>query len=151
MKTKNIPLLIFITILAIAFITGTIYIIISTINNNMYKNEDNQISLFSQILDEFTQNNSDYKDCITLDDSMLRNFITKEFYSDENITKLKNYEGTNTDYKQAILSVNYEKTDNILSLNVNIIENGENSSNLNYQYKLSLNEKKITYKNVSED
>ncbi len=92
-KIKVIPVvaLVILLILVIILIVSKMYI--NRRNEEIMSSEGNQIIVLNKLYREFLSNSIDKSDVtIILNDSALRNIVTKQPFSEENINKLKEIE-----------------------------------------------------------
>mgnify|MGYP005785765765 CR=1 FL=1 len=64
------------------------------INKKIFENEGNQIIILERIYKDFMSHYEEYKDIVKLDESTLKNFITKQDFKGDNVKRLKSIEGT---------------------------------------------------------
>lgn len=118
-----------------------ITVIIYTYRYNVLKNDNNQINVLYDIFNEICNENEN----INLSNSALINFITgKEF---KNKSLLLELENKNTTGENVILSIKYNKNENILTV---CKEKYNNTYSYIQNYKISVNLNKIEYQKYGD-
>ena len=82
-------IIVFITILIVFFL---IILLIFNSNKKVFINNQNQVEVLSKMYTEFIFESSIKNSNILLDDSTIKNIVTKEYFDDSSIFKLRNIE-----------------------------------------------------------
>ena len=128
---------ILIIIILILIITGIIY----TYRYNVLKNDNNQINVLYSIFNEICNEDEN----INLNNSALINFITGKEFKDKSL--LLELENKNTTGENVILSIKYNKKENILTV---CKENYNNTYSYVQNYKISVKFNKIEYQKYGD-
>lgn len=136
MKKKILSIIIFIIItIALLYITKV------EIDKSILKSTKEQVRVLRSIYGDLA---SRYPYYISFDNSALRNFITNESFSEENMAYIKdiNEEREETDTK-VVLSMSYNKNTKTITLKLKTISNGNISQIQVQSYKLVVKNGKI--------
>jgi len=136
-------------IIIISFVTIIVAVLISSFliknnKNDILLNNDKQVDVLLEIYNDFISD-IDNKENIVLSDDSLKNIITREFFDESNIKRLKSIEcqekSSNNIYT---LDIEFYPRTNVLNI---IIHNNENGySGRSQKYKLSVKNGRINYK-----
>ena len=142
MSEKILIFLIVFFVLIIVFTMGYFFI-----NKKIFKNEENQIIILERIYKDFMSHYEEYKDIVKLDESTLKNFITKQDFKEDNVKKLKSIEGTeNNSNKEVVLSSKYNPNNNVLTIELEVKIEGRLVEAVMSEYKLYIKNLKINFK-----
>lgn len=142
MSKKILIFLIVFFVLIIVFTMGYFFI-----NKKIFKNEENQIIILERIYKDFMSHYEEYKDIVKLDESTLKNFITKQDFKEDNVKKLKSIEGTeNNSNKEVVLSSKYNPNNNVLTIELEVKIEGRLVEAVMSEYKLYIKNLKINFK-----
>jgi hypothetical protein len=136
-------LLTILTIL-IVFILIILLIIFLLFNSNkkIYLNDQNQVEVLNKMYTEFILEENNENSNIILDDSAIKNIITKEYFDDSSIFKLRSLE-TNCDNPESnyILSLKYNSKKRIIELTLS----DTYGNKVKQEYILKIQNGKINY------
>ena len=118
-----------------------ITVIIYTYRYNVLKNDNNQINVLYSIFNEICNEDEN----INLNNSALINFITGKEFKDKSL--LLELENKNTTGENVILSIKYNKNENILTV---FKEKYNNTYSYIQNYKISVNLNKIEYQKYGD-
>lgn len=139
---KNIIILIGI-IIVVVFVLLFILQVRSNNFDKTIKNENAQVDVLLELFEETLSVVNPENVNLTLDESVLNNFVTHESFTEENVSKLKeiekSIENTQIIYK---LGVDYAEDTNILTIN---ISDNEGKYSHIQNYKLNVKDGKIIY------
>ena len=142
MSKKILIFLIVFFVLIIVFTMGYFFI-----NKKIFKNEENHIIILERIYKDFMSHYEEYKDIVKLDESTLKNFITKQDFKEDNVKKLKSIEGTeNNSNKEVVLSSKYNPNNNVLTIELEVKIEGRLVEAVMSEYKLYIKNLKINFK-----
>lgn len=117
------------------------------INKKIFENEENQIIILERIYKDFMSHYEEYKDIVKLDESTLKNFITKQDFKGDNVKRLKSIEGTeNNSNKEVVLSSKYNPNNNVLTIELEVKIEGRLVEAVMSEYKLYIKNLKINFK-----
>lgn len=140
---KNRILKIFIIFFALLIIILSIFGK-SIENEIIFNNEEKQVVLLEEVYNDFIGDYNKYN--IKLDSSGKKNIITKNYFKEENIEKLKEIvEKENNSRENAILYIIYSKKDRILRLKLKNIENGQEILVITQNYNLYIENRNIKF------
>ena len=89
----------------------------------------------------------EYKDIVKLDESTLKNFITKQDFKEDNVKRLKSIEGTeNNSNKEVVLSSKYNPNNNVLTIELEVKIEGRLVEAVISEYTLYIKNLKINFK-----
>lgn len=133
---------IILTIIIILIISIIVYLLILNSNKKVLLDNQNQVEVLNKMYKEFVLESSITDSNILLDDSTIKNLITKEYFNENSIAKLKqvetNYSNSKSDY---ILSLKYNHNKKIIELTL-----ANDSGNMVKQkYILKIENGKINY------
>lgn len=141
MKVKKIFVITFILIIFfIAFLLLKSFI--TRKNNEILKNENIQIELLKKIYTNFIESNNKNNDNIILDNTALRNLLTKETFSEEHQYLLKQIGAKENPDFTYILSLTYNIDSKILKLTL-MEENGLET--IIQKYKLNIKNNNLVF------
>lgn len=132
-------IIVFITILIVFFL---MILLIFNSNKKVFINNQNQVEVLSKMYTEFIFESSIKNSNILLDDSTIKNIVTKEYFDDSSIFKLRNIEINRADSESNyILSLKYNSEKKIVELVLS-----DNFGNMVKQkYILKIKNGKINY------
>ena len=132
-------IIVFITILIVFFL---IILLIFNSNKKVFINNQNQVEVLSKMYTEFILESSIKNSNILLDDSTIKNLVTKEYFDDSSIFKLRNIEINRADSESNyILSLKYNSEKKI----VEVVLSDNFGNMVKQKYILKIKNGKINY------
>ena len=128
-----------IVILMIAIIA---YLLIFNLNKKVLLDNENQVELLSEMYKDFVLDTNINEYNISLDDSAIKNLITKEYFDESSIDILKQVETSYSDSKSDyILSLKYDYNKKIIELTLK----NDSGNMIRQKYILKIKNGKINY------
>ncbi|MGN1013441.1 MAG: hypothetical protein ACI4ON_06440 [Clostridia bacterium] len=140
---KNIVMLIVLCVVVLLAVIAVFFVNKNSINNCI-KDEKVQVETLKEIYKDMFSNLNTQDVNIVLDETALKNILTDERFSEENVTKLqeveKNVEGAQSTYT---LYTKYSKDTEVIAIEVN--GSGVKNSKRIQQYKLNVKNSKLNF------
>lgn len=140
---KNIVMLIVLCVVVLLAVIAVFFVNKNSINNCI-KDEKVQVETLKEIYKDMFSNLNTQDVNIVLDETALKNILTDERISEENVTKLqeveKNVEGAQSTYT---LYTKYSKDTEVIAIEVN--GSGVKNSKRIQQYKLNVKNSKLNF------
>ena len=140
---KNIVMLIVLCVVVLLAVIAVFFVNKNSINNCI-KDEKVQVETLKEIYKDMFSNLKTQDVNIVLDETALKNILTDERFSEENVTKLqeveKNVEGAQSTYT---LYTKYSKDTEVIAIEVN--GSGVKNSKRIQQYKLNVKNSKLNF------
>lgn len=142
-SNKNIVMLIILCVVVLLAVIAVFFVNKNSINNCI-KDEKVQVEILKEIYKDMFSNLNTQDVNIVLDETALKNILTDERFSKENVTKLqeveKNVEGAQSTYT---LYTKYSKDTEVIAIEVN--GSGVKNSKRIQQYKLNVKNSKLNF------
>ena len=142
-SSKNIVMLIVLCVVVLLAVIAVFFVNKNSINNCI-KDEKVQVETLKEIYKDMFSNLNTQDVNIVLDETALKNILTDERFSEENVTKLqeveKNVEGAQSTYT---LYTKYSKDTEVIAIEVN--GSGVKNSKRIQQYKLNVKNSKLNF------
>ena len=142
-SSKNIVMLIVLCVVVLLAVIAVFFVNKNSVNNCI-KDEKVQVETLKEIYKDMFSNFNTQDVNIVLDETALKNILTDERFSEENVTKLqeveKNVEGAQSTYT---LYTKYSKDTEVISIEVN--GSGVKNSKRIQQYKLNVKNSKLNF------
>ena len=142
-SNKNIVMLIILCVVVILAVIAVFFVNKNSINNCI-KDEKIQVETLKEIYKDMFSNLNTQDVNIVLDETALKNILTDERFSEENVTKLqeveKNVEGTQSTYT---LYTKYSKDAQVITIEVD--GSGVDNSKMMQEYKLNVKNGKVIF------
>ncbi len=139
---KGIILLICLAVVVVIIAVVAILLFNSNKVERLLKDENVQVELLASMYKDMLKFNDDAN--IVLDESALKNILTNEKFSEENTSKLKEFEKDMESSRTLILKVTYAKKTHTLYLSLTDTRN--NIKVESSQYKIDVSNGKLVYK-----
>ena len=140
---KNIVMLIVLCVVVLLAVIAVFFVNKNSVNNCI-KDEKVQVETLKEIYKDMFSNLNTQDVNIVLDETALKNILTDERFSEENVTKLqeveKNVEGAQSTYT---LYTKYSKDTEVIAIEVN--GSGVKNSKRIQQYKLNVKNSKLNF------
>lgn len=140
---KNIVMLIVLCVVVLLAVIAVFFVNKNSINNCI-KDEKVQVETLKEIYKDMFSNLNTQDVNIVLDETALKNILTDERFSEENVTKLqeveKNVEGAQSTYT---LYTKYSKDTGVITIEV--VGSGVKNSKRIQQYKLNVKNSKLNF------
>lgn len=140
---KNIVMLIVLCVVVLLAVIAVFFVNKNSVNNCI-KDEKVQVETLKEIYKDMFSNLNTQDVNIVLDETALKNILTDERFSKENVTKLqeveKNVEGAQSTYT---LYTKYSKDTEVIAIEVN--GSGVKNSKRIQQYKLNVKNSKLNF------
>lgn len=140
---KNIVMLIVLCVVVLLAVIAVFFVNKNSVNNCI-KDEKVQVETLKEIYKDMFSNLNTQDVNIVLDETALKNILTGERFSEENVTKLqeveKNVEGAQSTYT---LYTKYSKDTEVIAIEVN--GSGVKNSKRIQQYKLNVKNSKLNF------
>ena len=142
-SNKNIVMLIILCVVVILAVIAVFFVNKNSVNNCI-KDEKVQVETLKEIYKDMFSNLNTQDVNIVLDETALKNILTNERFSEENVTKLqeveKNVEGAQSTYT---LYTKYSKDAEVITIEVD--GSGVSYSKRIQQYKLNVKNGKVNF------
>ena len=142
-SSKNIVMLIVLCVVVLLAVIAVFFVNKNSVNNCI-KDEKVQVETLKEIYKDMFSNFNTQDVNIVLDETALKNILTDERFSEENVTKLreveKNVEGLQSTYT---LYTKYSKDTEVIAIEVN--GSGVKNSKRIQQYKLNVKNSKLNF------
>ena len=142
-SSKNIVMLIVLCVVVLLAVIAVFFVNKNSVNNCI-KDEKVQVETLKEIYKDMFSNFNTQDVNIVLDETALKNILTDERFSEENVTKLreveKNVEGLQSTYT---LYTKYSKDTEVIAIEVN--GSGVKKSKRIQQYKLNVKNSKLNF------
>ena len=142
-SSKNIVMLIVLCVVVLLAVIAVFFVNKNSVNNCI-KDEKVQVETLKEIYKDMFSNFNTQDVNIVLDETALKNILTDERFSEENVTKLqeveKNVEGAQSTYT---LYTKYSKDTEVIAIEVN--GSGVKNSKRIQQYKLNVKNSKLNF------
>ena len=142
-SNKNIVMLIILCVVVILAVIAVFFVNKNSVNNCI-KDENVQVETLKEIYKDMFSNLNTQDVNIVLDETALKNILTDERFSEENVTKLqeveKNVEGTQSTYT---LYTKYSKDAQVITIEVD--GSGVDNSKMMQEYKLNVKNGKVIF------
>ena len=142
-SSKNIVMLIVLCVVVLLAVISVFFVNKNSVNNCI-KDEKVQVETLKEIYKDMFSNFNTQDVNIVLDETALKNILTDERFSEENVTKLreveKNVEGLQSTYT---LYTKYSKDTEVIAIEVN--GSGVKNSKRIQQYKLNVKNSKLNF------
>lgn len=142
-SSKNIVMLIVLCVVVLLAVIAVFFVNKNSVNNCI-KDEKVQVETLKEIYKDMFSNLNTQDVNIVLDETALKNILTDERFSEENVTKLqeveKNVEGAQSTYT---LYTKYSKDTEVIAIEVN--GSGVKNSKRIQQYKLNVKNSKLNF------
>lgn len=130
------------TIIVILMIAIIAYLLIFNLNKKVLLDNKNQVELLSEMYKDFVLDININEYNISLDDSAIKNLITKEYFDESSIDILKQVETSYSDSKSNyILSLKYDYNKKIIELTLK----NDSGNMIRQKYILKIKNGKINY------
>ena len=130
------------TIIVILMIAIIAYLLIFNLNKKVLLDNENQVELLSEMYKDFVLDININEYNISLDDSAIKNLITKEYFDESSIDILKQVETSYSDSKSDyILSLKYDYNKKIIELTLK----NDSGNMIRQKYILKIKYGKINY------
>ena len=130
------------TIIVILMIAIVAYLLIFNSNKKVLLDNKNQVELLSEMYKDFVLDININEYNISLDDSAIKNLITKEYFDESSIDILKQVETSYSDSKSNyILSLKYDYNKKIIELTLK----NDSGNMIRQKYILKIKNGKINY------
>ena len=130
------------TIIVILMIAIIAYLLIFNLNKKVLLDNENQVELLSEMYKDFVLDTNINEYNISLDDSAIKNLITKEYFDESSIDILKQVETSYSDSKSDyILSLKYDYNKKIIELTLK----NDSGNMIRQKYILKIKNGKINY------
>ena len=140
---KNIVMLIVLCVVVLLAVIAVFFVNKNSVNNCI-KDEKVQVETLKEIYKDMFSNLNTQDVNIVLDETALKNILTDERFSEENVTKLqeveKNVEGLQSTYT---LYTKYSKDTGVITIEV--VGSGVKNSKRIQQYKLNVKNSKLNF------
>ena len=118
------------------------YLLIFNLNKKVLLDNENQVELLSEMYKDFVLDTNINEYNISLDDSAIKNLITKEYFDESSIDILKQVETSYSDSKSDyILSLKYDYNKKIIELTLK----NDSGNMIRQKYILKIKNGKINY------
>ena len=118
------------------------YLLIFNLNKKVLLYNENQVELLSEMYKDFVLDTNINEYNISLDDSAIKNLITKEYFDESSIDILKQVETSYSDSKSDyILSLKYDYNKKIIELTLK----NDSGNMIRQKYILKIKNGKINY------
>lgn len=118
------------------------YLLIFNLNKKVLLDNKNQVELLSEMYKDFVLDININEYSISLDDSAIKNLITKEYFDESSIDILKQVETSYSDSKSNyILSLKYDYNKKIIELTLK----NDSGNMIRQKYILKIKNGKINY------
>lgn len=118
------------------------YLLIFNLNKKVLLDNENQVELLSEMYKDFVLDININEYNISLDDSAIKNLITKEYFDESSIDILKQVETSYSDSKSDyILSLKYDYNKKIIELTLK----NDSGNMIRQKYILKIKNGKINY------
>ena len=142
-SSKNIVMLIVLCVVVLLAVISVFFVNKNSVNNCI-KDEKVQVETLKEIYKDMFSNLNTQDVNIVLDETALKNILTDERFSEENVTKLreveKNVEGLQSTYT---LYTKYSKDTEVITIEV--VGSGVKNSKRIQQYKLNVKNSKLNF------
>lgn len=142
-SSKNIVILIILCVVVLLAVIAVFFVNKNSVNNCI-KDEKVQVETLKEIYKDMFSNFNTQDVNIVLDETALKNILTDERFSEENVTKLreveKNVEGLQSTYT---LYTKYSKDTGVITIEV--VGSGVKNSKRIQQYKLNVKNSKLNF------
>ena len=142
-SSKNIVMLIVLCVVVLLAVIAVFFVNKNSVNNCI-KDEKVQVETLKEIYKDMFSNFNTQDVNIVLDETALKNILTDERFSEENVTKLreveKNVEGLQSTYT---LYTKYSKDTGVITIEV--VGGGVKNSKRIQQYKLNAKNSKLNF------
>ena len=142
-SSKNIVMLIVLCVVVLLAVIAVFFVNKNSVNNCI-KDEKVQVETLKEIYKDMFSNFNTQDVNIVLDEAALKNILTDERFSEENVTKLreveKNVEGLQSTYT---LYTKYSKDTGVITIEV--VGSGVKKSKRIQQYKLNVKNSKLNF------
>lgn len=142
-SSKNIVILIILCVVVLLAVIAVCFVNKNSVNNCI-KDEKVQVETLKEIYKDMFSNFNTQDVNIVLDETALKNILTDERFSEENVTKLreveKNVEGLQSTYT---LYTKYSKDTGVITIEV--VGSGVKNSKRIQQYKLNVKNSKLNF------
>ena len=142
-SSKNIVMLIVLCVVVLLAVIAVFFVNKNSVNNCI-KDEKVQVETLKEIYKDMFSNFNTQDVNIVLDETALKNILTDERFSEENVTKLreveKNVEGLQSTYT---LYTKYSKDTGVITIEV--VGSGVKNSKRIQQYKLNAKNSKLNF------
>ena len=142
-SSKNIVMLIVLCVVVLLAVIAVFFVNKNSVNNCI-KDEKVQVETLKEIYKDMFSNFNTQDVNIVLDETALKNILTDERFSEENVTKLqeveKNVEGLQSTYT---LYTKYSKDTGVITIEV--VGSGVKNSKRIQQYKLNVKNSKLNF------
>ena len=142
-SSKNIVMLIVLCVVVLLAVIAVFFVNKNSVNNCI-KDEKVQVETLKEIYKDMFSNFNTQDVNIVLDETALKNILTDERFSEENVTKLreveKNVEGLQSTYT---LYTKYSKDTEVITIEV--VGSGVKNSKRIQQYKLNVKNSKLNF------
>ena len=142
-SSKNIVMLIVLCVVVLLAVIAVFFVNKNSVNNCI-KDEKVQVETLKEIYKDMFSNLNTQDVNIVLDETALKNILTDERFSEENVTKLqeveKNVEGLQSTYT---LYTKYSKDTGVITIEV--VGSGVKNSKRIQQYKLNVKNSKLNF------
>ena len=140
---KNIVMLIVLCVVVLLAVIAVFFINKNSVNNCI-KDEKVQVETLKEIYKDMFSNLNTQDVNIVLDETALKNILTDERFSEENVTKLqeveKNVEGAQSTYT---LYTKYSKDTEVITIEV--VGSGVDNSKTTQEYKLNVKNGNVVF------
>ena len=142
-SNKNIVMLIILCVVVLLAVIAVFFVNKNSVNNYI-KDEKVQVETLKEIYKDMFSNLNTQDVNIVLDETALKNILTDERFSEENVTKLqeveKNVEGAQSTYT---LYIKYSKDTEVITIEV--VGSGVDNSKTTQEYKLNVKNGKVVF------
>ena len=142
-SSKNIVMLIVLCVVVLLAVIAVFFVNKNSVNNCI-KDEKVQVETLKEIYKDMFSNFNTQDVNIVLDETALKNILTDERFSEENVTKLreveKNVEGLQSTYT---LYTKYSKDTGVIT--IEFVGSGVKNSKRIQQYKLNVKNSKLNF------
>ena len=142
-SSKNIVMLIVLCVVVLLAVIAVFFVNKDSVNNCI-KDEKVQVETLKEIYKDMFSNLNTQDVNIVLDETALKNILTDQRFSEENVTKLqeveKNVEGLQSTYT---LYTKYSKDTGVITIEV--VGSGVKNSKRIQQYKLNVKNSKLNF------
>ena len=142
-SSKNIVMLIVLCVVVLLAVIAVFFVNKNSVNNCI-KDEKVQVETLKEIYKDMFSNFNTQDVNIVLDETALKNILTDERFSEENVTKLreveKNVEGLQSTYT---LYTKYSKDTGVITIEV--VGSGVDNSKTTQEYKLNVKNGNVVF------
>ena len=142
-SSKNIVMLIVLCVVVLLAVIAVFFVNKNSVNNCI-KDEKVQVETLKEIYKDMFSNFNTQDVNIVLDETALKNILTDERFSEENVTKLqeveKNVEGLQSTYT---LYTKYSKDTEVITIEV--VGSGVDNSKTTQEYKLNVKNGNVVF------